>query len=122
MLHLEHERRSVTYARRWVLREAVAAGVLGEAQAAVELLTSELVANALEHGPAHGAITVQTHADEGEFEVAVSDEAQGVPVVRRPPPTAEGGRGVMLIDMLASSWGTRELPGGGKEVWFRVKG
>jgi serine/threonine-protein kinase RsbW len=120
LLHLEHDRRSVTYARRWVLRQAAAAGVHGDTQAAVELLTSELVANALEHGPRDGVITVETVTADGHFEVAVTDEGPGIPVVQRPPPNAEGGRGVMLIDMLAASWGSRPNEDGGKAVWFRV--
>jgi serine/threonine-protein kinase RsbW len=120
VLHLEHERRSVSYARRWVLRQAAEAGVRGETRAAVELLTSELVANALSHGPESGTITVATDHTDGLFEVTVTDEGTGMPVLKRPEPTAEGGRGVMLVDMIAQSWGTRLLPDGGKAVWFTV--
>jgi anti-sigma regulatory factor (Ser/Thr protein kinase) len=112
----------VTDARRWVLHQAASAGVRGDAQATVELLTSELVANALEHGPTTGIITVHTRSgDDGVFEVAVSDEGTGSPVINQPPPTAEGGRGVLLVDVLAEAWGTRPLPGGGKAVWFTVR-
>ncbi|WP_298460956.1 ATP-binding protein [uncultured Cellulomonas sp.] len=118
LLHLEHERRHVTYARRWVLRQAAEVGIQGEARAVVELLTSELVANALEHGPAGGIITVHTSDHDGLFHVTVSDAADALPVVGNPPPTAEGGRGMMLVDMLADSWGTQALQGGGKAVWF----
>ena len=119
-LELGPERRSLSFARRWVLRQAVAAGVRGDVQATVELLTSELVANALEHGPPDGVITVLVSTDEGMFEVAVRDQEPGHPVLGRPVLTAEGGRGVMLIDMLAAAWGTRPLSGGGKTVWFTV--
>lgn len=121
LLHLEHDRRSVAFARRWVVRQAHALGVRGETQAAVELLTSELVANAINHGPDDGVITVRTSADGDLFEVAVSDEGTGRPVLRHPPPTAEGGRGVMLVDLLAHTWGTRDLAGGGKAIWFTVE-
>ena len=121
LLHLEHDRRSVSYARRWVLRQAMAAGIHGENQAAVELLTSELVANALFHGPHAGDITVRTEHTDGLFEVTVSDQGAGMPVLKHPEPTAEGGRGVMLVDMLAESWGVRPLSEGGKAVWFRVR-
>jgi serine/threonine-protein kinase RsbW len=120
VLHLEHERRSVSYARRWVLRQAADAGIRGETRSAVELLTSELVANALNHGPEVGTITVATHHTDGHFEVTVTDEGREMPVLKHPEPTAEGGRGVMLVDMLAESWGARLLPDGGKAVWFRV--
>lgn len=120
LLHLEHDRRSVTYARRWVLRQAADAGVQGDAQAVVELLTSELVANALNHGPADGAITVRTDVVDGALEVTVSDEGEHPPVVRNPPPSSPGGRGMMLVEMLSSSWGTTQLGDGGKAVWFTV--
>lgn len=121
VLHLERERRSVAYARRWVMRQAASAGIQGQAQAAVELLTSELVANALLHGPAEGRVTVRASWQDGVFEVAVTDEGSGAPVLKRPPPTAEGGRGVMLVDMLADSWGMSNLDDGGKVVWFAVR-
>ena len=119
-LHLEHERRSVTYARRWVLRQAAQAGVRGEAQAVVELLTSELVANAIHHGPPDGHIVVEADVLDGHLHVTVHDDGAGSPVVRDPPPTEAGGRGLMLVDMLASAWGTTPGPGGGKGVWFSV--
>jgi serine/threonine-protein kinase RsbW len=119
-LHLEHDRRSVTYVRRWVLRRAAEAGVRGEAQAVVELLTSELVANAIHHGPPEGRITVEAGVVDGHLQVTVFDEGTAAPVVRDPPPTAPGGRGLMLVDMLASAWGTTPRPDGGKGVWFSV--
>jgi anti-sigma regulatory factor (Ser/Thr protein kinase) len=120
LLHLEHDRRSVTYARRWVLRQAAAAGIRGEAQAVVELLTSELVANAIHHGPADGHISVETGVVDGHLHVTVTDQGAGSPVVRDPPADATGGRGMMLVEMLAVSWGTTPLPDGGKAVWFSV--
>jgi serine/threonine-protein kinase RsbW len=121
LLHLQHDRRHVTYARRWVLGQAAEVGIEGQARAVVELLTSELVANALDHGPVDGIITVHTSHDDGVFQVTVSDAGDGLPVVKRPPPAAEGGRGMMLVDMLAEAWGTRILEGGGKAVWFTTR-
>ncbi len=121
LLHLEHDRGSVSSARRWFLRRAAAAGLGGEAHATVELLTSELVANALLHGPHDGRVTVRTAVVDGVFEVAVTDEGAGSPIVKRPPPTAEGGRGVMLVDMLTASGGTRMLDDGSKAVWFTIR-
>lgn len=120
LLHLEHDRRSVTYARRWVLRQAAAAGVRGEAQAVVELLTSELVANAIHHGPTDGQVSVETEVVDGHLHVVVCDQGAGAPVVRDPPSHATSGRGMMLVEMLAASWGTTPLHAGGKAVWFSV--
>ena len=120
LLHLERERRSVTFARRWVMRQAAEVGVRGDAQAVVELLTSELVANALHHGPPDGQISVETAVVDGALHITVCDDGEAAPVVRNPPATAEGGRGMMLVDMLARTWGTTPLPDGGKAVWFTV--
>jgi serine/threonine-protein kinase RsbW len=121
LLHLQHDRRHVSYARRWVLRQAAEVGIQGEARAVVELLTSELVANALDHGPVDGIITVHTGQSDGVFTITVNDAGEGLPVVGHPPPTAEGGRGMMLVDLLAESWGTHLLAGGGKAVWFTTR-
>src|SRR5665647_3822018 len=49
-LVLSPERQSVAVGRHWVVRAAVDAGVTGMANQVVELLTSELLANAVLHG------------------------------------------------------------------------
>jgi serine/threonine-protein kinase RsbW len=120
MLRLEADRASVAHARHWVLRRAAEVGVSGEPGAVVELLTSELVANAVVHGPQHGSILVGTRAHDGRFEVAVSDESPQVPVVRDSGPLDEGGRGMMLVELMAVDWGVRVEDGLRKSVWFQV--
>ena len=51
-----------------------------------------------------------------------TDGVRDVPVVRNPPPTALGGRGVMFVDRLSSSWGTSEEEGdAAKAVWFELR-
>lgn len=107
-------------ARHWVLRRAVAAGVAGETGAVVELLTSELVANAVVHGPLDGVITVETSAPADLFEVVVGDDSPVLPVVRNSEPLDEGGRGMMLVALMAATWGVRAEPGARKAVWFQV--
>jgi serine/threonine-protein kinase RsbW len=120
MLRLEPDRASVAHARHWVLRRAAEAGVGGEPGAVVELLTSELVANAVVHGPPQGSILVQTRTEDGRFEVAVSDGSPHLPVVRAGGPMDEGGRGMMLVDLMAMAWGVRVVDGIRKAVWFQV--
>jgi anti-sigma regulatory factor (Ser/Thr protein kinase) len=120
MLRLEPDRASVAHARHWVLRRAAEAGVAGEPGAVVELLTSELVANAVVHGPPQGSILVRTSARDGWFEVSVSDESLQAPVVRDSGPLDEGGRGMMLVELMAADWGVRTDDGMGKSVWFQV--
>jgi len=85
------------------------------------LLSSEVVTNAVIHGPTPGMITVAVEWDSASLAVAVGDESATVPVPRASDAVTEGGRGLHLLDALASSWGVR--PAGaapGKVVWFRL--
>ncbi len=120
MLRLAPDRGSVADARHWVLRRAAEAGVAGEPGAVVELLTSELVANAVVHGPPDGDITVHVRSQDRTFEVAVADDSPTVPVVRHSDPLSEGGRGMMLVELMAAEWGVRVEDGDRKAVWFQV--
>ncbi|WP_282695641.1 ATP-binding protein [Streptomyces sp. CC208A] len=85
-----------------------------------ELLTSELVTNALVH-TGHGAVVTAT-VDPGQLRVEVRDFEPGLvgPLV---PPADDGthGRGLFLVRELADSWGIEEH-GGGKVVWFELNG
>lgn len=91
-----------------------------------ELLVSELVTNALVHASGRTALTLAV-AD-GTLEVGVTDQAPGVIVPperggegadQRQDGTAEGGRGLRLVDMVADEWGVAVMPEG-KQVWFRL--
>ena len=84
-----------------------------------EVLTSELVTNAVRHG--RGAISLSVVRDERALTVRVADEGAEEPVVRGHDPTALNGRGMQLVDTLAAAWGTAPVGGGpGKEVWFTL--
>jgi anti-sigma regulatory factor (Ser/Thr protein kinase) len=82
-----------------------------------ELLTSELVTNALEHGS--GDINVLVSPISAGIRVDVADTSSLEPVRRAPALDDEGGRGMLIVDTLATAWGIEPLPqGGGKTVWF----
>ncbi|MFF5425743.1 MULTISPECIES: ATP-binding protein [unclassified Streptomyces] len=85
-----------------------------------ELLTSELVTNALVHTD-HGAVVTATVVPE-QLRVEVRDFVPGLtpPPV---PPAHDGthGRGLVLVRELADSWGVEEH-GVGKVVWFELNG
>jgi anti-sigma regulatory factor (Ser/Thr protein kinase) len=88
----------------------------------VELLTSEVVTNALVHARAVGAdegpdLVVRIHR--GSVRVEVYDVSPEVPVRRNPEPMDPGGRGMCIVDELARDWGVDHLPTG-KRVWFEV--
>ncbi len=85
------------------------------------LLVSELVTNALRHG--RPDITVHVELNPPLIEVSVHDEGAALPPADPPPalPTALSGRGLNLVDRIASCWGITptESPEG-KAVWFRL--
>ncbi|WP_243060132.1 ATP-binding protein [Nocardioides sp. SR21] len=82
------------------------------------LLVSEVVTNAVNHGRGRPVLDVQVAPD--RLSVSVSDSAPGAPEVRRDNPLlADGGRGMLLVETLASRWGIDRRPGG-KRVWFEL--
>jgi anti-sigma regulatory factor (Ser/Thr protein kinase) len=90
-----------------------------------ELLTAELVANAVEHTAGHGPIelVVQLLPTGCHVEVRDPDPAPpgGLtrPGLTAPDPWQEHGRGLLLIRALSSSCGHRPTSSG-KAVWFRL--
>lgn len=90
-----------------------------------ELLTAELVANAVEHtkGDAPIELVVELLPTGCRVEVHDADpEPPGSltrPVAEAPDPWQEHGRGLLLIRALSSSCGHRPTESG-KAVWFRL--
>ena len=94
--------------RRWGLESLVSDA---------ELLTSELVTNAVLH--ARGDVTVTVAVAEGVAEIGVSDRSSDLPEQRPGTWRAEGGRGLRLVDLVALEWGVAPVAGG-KQIWFRL--
>ncbi|MFF5505383.1 ATP-binding protein [Streptomyces roseolus] len=93
-----------------------------------ELLTAELVANAVEHTSGEGPIElfVELHAAPGGCQIEVHDPDPAAPGrLECPEPDAEvdpwqeHGRGLLLIRALSSDCGHRPTPRG-KAVWFTL--
>ncbi|MGW6129160.1 ATP-binding protein [Cellulomonas sp. NPDC055163] len=110
----------VTHVRRRVANVALGHGASPDESLVVELLASEVVTNAVVHGPDHGHVGVRTAYRDGAFSVAVTDRGAGLPVLRDPHPTELSGRGLHVVANLASAWGV-ELTAAGKTVWFTVE-
>ncbi|MFE7034913.1 ATP-binding protein [Streptomyces sp. NPDC057621] len=111
--------RAVPEVRR-ALRELLAHwGRPGRSETA-ELLTSEIVTNALVHTDQEALFTA-TIGPRG-LRVEVRDFEARRPRLRIPNPD-EGthGRGLILVQSLADSWGVR-MHGVGKAVWFELDG
>ena len=80
-----------------------------------ELLVSELVVNAVLH--ARSPVTLRLALDPASLHVEVVDASASVPEVQEVDPDRVTGRGLLIVDALASSWGVRPH-GTGKVVWF----
>jgi anti-sigma regulatory factor (Ser/Thr protein kinase) len=82
------------------------------------LLTDELVTNAVVHGGGHFTVTAEVERD--ILRVAVADECPGAPRVLFPSVEQEHGRGMAIVEALASVWGTQQ-DGDSKVVWFELE-
>ena len=81
------------------------------------LLVSELATNVTLHARTHLQVSVGANHD--ELWAEVRDWNSRVPQVSFGPVDATSGRGLQLVDALASSWGVIR-DGEGKRVWFRL--
>ena len=76
----------------------------------ISLVVSELVTNAVEHGEPpvmfgiDSSVDTSTDPNTVRIRVTVSDEGGGEPCVRAAADHAIGGRGLPLVEMLATRW------------------
>lgn len=111
-----HTPDSVPAARKFV--SAALAGGPGDALDSVALMVSELASNCIRHTDSGFDLSLCVTRD--EIRVEVTDSGGGEPRVRHPGPTDPSGRGLQIVDMLATHWGVDVLPGAGKTVWFSI--
>ena len=86
-----------------------------------ELLVSEVVTNAVVHG--RPTITLRVSTEPPGIGIAVHDYGDELPSTTpaRVEPGATSGRGLMIVQALASTWGVvASDPPPGKTVWFRL--
>ncbi|WP_438817853.1 ATP-binding SpoIIE family protein phosphatase, partial [Streptomyces clavuligerus] len=79
------------------------------------LATSELVANSLQHGTP--PMRLRLRRTDRRLIIEVTDGDDHLPRRRRAETEDESGRGISIVATIASSWGCRRTPGGGKAVW-----
>ncbi|WP_181767222.1 ATP-binding SpoIIE family protein phosphatase [Streptomyces albidus (ex Kaewkla and Franco 2022)] len=100
---------------------AFASGVLSswrfprELQDLGVLAASELVANSLQHGTP--PMRLRLRRTDRRLIVEVTDGDDHLPRLRRAELADEAGRGISIVATVASAWGSRRTPGGGKSVW-----
>ena len=115
---------------RWLLpNDATAAGVARrhlehalvqlppETVETARLLISELVTNAIAHGS--GLVSMSADYDGQRVRVEVRDESARRPEARDASLLSDGGRGLHIVDALATEWGATPT-GRGKSVWFWI--
>lgn len=117
-LDLPAEPSSVREARSFVKRVLVERG-FNDAVDLVTLLVSELATNAVLHARTAYSVIVSTSRQ--DVTVEVLDGSDVPPRHRQNSSSAATGRGVALVDRLATSWGTSQASNGfAKGVWFTV--
>lgn len=117
VIHLPAHPRSTRDARAFVretLRDWRLDAVAGEA----ELLASELVTNVVLHAGTEFDVVV-IHESHAPVRVEVRDGSRRAPRRRRYSEEASTGRGLMLVESLASRHGV-DVDGQGKLVWFEL--
>lgn len=83
----------------------------------LRLVLSELVTNAVVHGPG-GAIRVRVEVDDdGVVRGEITDDGSGIVRVRAATADEGGGFGLTIVDALAARWGVRD---DSTRVWFEL--
>lgn len=83
----------------------------------LELLATETATNAVRHTGSDATVTMRYDGD--AVRVCVADRSTELPALLPPDPRRAGGRGMYLVDTLASAWGAAPSSKG-KDVWFEV--
>jgi anti-sigma regulatory factor (Ser/Thr protein kinase) len=107
---------SARAAREFVAETLLRWGHPERTEAAV-LLTSELVTNAILHARTQVAVTI--HQLDSSLRVSVLDESVEQPSRRDDTDHLAGGRGLKLVEAVATSWGVTPEDQG-KAVWFEL--
>ncbi len=108
---------AVGAARRMLARQLTAWG-LDSAVDDLALLASELVTNAVRYGKSPVAVRLITHGDSIRLEVT-DGNASDVPQPRAATLTESHGRGMPLVDAIATDWGVT-VQDSGKTVWVEL--
>jgi DNA-binding NarL/FixJ family response regulator len=115
---LGQDTRSGRLARRFMEETLEGWGDTAELLDVVNLLVTELVTNAVIHAGSGAEVAVVLTPT--TLRVEVSDDSERVPQARDADEWDTSGRGVALVEALASQWGI-ESRTGGKTIWFELE-
>ncbi|MFI7142492.1 SpoIIE family protein phosphatase [Streptomyces massasporeus] len=117
-----HDLQGVKTARRFI-RDCLTSWNLDAFTGDMELMASEVVTNALIHADSAVDVRLRARRNRIRLEVRDSEITPPVPSVylesREDNAQAEHGRGLLIVDALASSWGSSPT-GRGKTVWVEM--
>ncbi|MGA5823879.1 ATP-binding protein [Kitasatospora sp. NPDC094028] len=85
-----------------------------------ELLTSELLTNAIRYADSEHRIRVTIALEQRWLSIGIRDRSATAPRARRATASQEGGRGLLLVESIAGSWGYRFHLDGTKTVSCRL--
>jgi anti-sigma regulatory factor (Ser/Thr protein kinase) len=108
---------AVPAARRFTSERLDAWGLPERTMEVAELVVSELVGNAVEHGGGMAELALSLRED--VLRVDIFDHSPDVPVVLSPEPVEDRHRGLLIVSALSTKWGT-DLIGAGKSVWAEL--
>jgi anti-sigma regulatory factor (Ser/Thr protein kinase) len=103
-------------ARRFV-EESLRAWQLDDNDHLAELLTDELVSNVVRH--VGSPMQVRASRAGASIRIEVDDASTDPPIRRTPEELDEHGRGILLVETIASEWGV-DIHDGGKTIWFEI--
>jgi PAS domain S-box-containing protein len=111
---------SAVAAARHALEELIGAYLDDAALDSAKLLTSELVTNAVRHGPGgpYADVCMRLVVRDAAVRVEVIDDGAGFARPARREPREVGGWGLVLVDRVADRWGIEQ--GAPTTVWFEL--
>ncbi len=83
------------------------------------LLVSELVSNVVDHVQGEAVLTLGLTMAGEWLRISVADGSAVRPVIRQLEEDRPRGRGLQLVEAIASRWGAEDHHGG-KRVWFEL--
>ncbi|MFB6507178.1 SpoIIE family protein phosphatase [Streptomyces sp. NPDC002466] len=105
---------------RTIVRQALTDWDMAELADDAELVTGELLVNVLLHTEGGAVLTLEVLPEPvRRVRLSVQDRSSAWPRRRSPGETATSGRGLLLLDAVATRWGI-EPRGEGKAVWCEI--
>jgi serine/threonine-protein kinase RsbW len=95
------------------LSEVLSASKLAD----MELMTSELVANAVQHPPPDGEIRIELDLRSEDVRLSVIDAGAGFDLAAVERPRELGGWGLFIVERVSDRWGIEDDP---HRVWFEI--